>query len=60
VIALLSFFLTLFASPNGDRLFFILMAKNREFSRPKIQISILFRPRIWVGNEPRFLLGLSF
>jgi hypothetical protein len=26
VIALLSFFLTLFASPNGDRLFFIQMA----------------------------------
>src|SRR6516165_4070580 len=26
--------LTLFASPNGDRLFFIQMAKNREFSRP--------------------------
>ena len=34
MIALLSFFLTLFASPNGDRLFFIQMAKNREFSRP--------------------------
>jgi len=31
MIALLSFFLTLFASPNGDRLFCIQMAKNREF-----------------------------
>ena len=31
MIALLSFFLTLFASPKGDRLFCIQMAKNREF-----------------------------
>ena len=62
VIALLSFFLTLFASPNGDRLFFIQMAKNREFSRPNREFKFrsCFGPAFGSVTNQDFSCGLSF
>jgi len=62
VIALLSFFLTLFASPNGDRLFFIQMAKNREFSRPNREFKFrsCFGPAFGSVTNQDFCCGLSF
>jgi len=62
MIALLSFLLTLFASPNGDRLFFIQMAKNREFSRPNREFKFrsCFGPAFGSVMNQDFCCGLSF
>jgi hypothetical protein len=54
--------LTLFASPNGDRLFFIQMAKNREFSRPNREFKFrsCFGPAFGSVTNQDFCCGLSF
>ena len=54
--------LTLFASPNGDRLFFIQMAKNREFSRPNREFKFrsCFGPAFGSVTNQGFCCGLSF